>query len=157
MGRWLLNTKELNLLGDQRTAMASLAAMSAWHGFGFNVLLYLVTLAGIPRELYEAAAVDGADRWGTFWGVTVPLLRPAIYLVTVLGAIGSLKVFGPMFIMTGGGPANSTVSVVQYIYQTAFTFGDLRFGYAAAQAFLLAIVVLAFAVTASRLNRPVDR
>jgi multiple sugar transport system permease protein len=145
------------LLGNRNTAMPSLAFMSVWHGLGFNVLMYLVTLANIPNDLYEAAAVDGATRWGTFRHVTLPLLRPAIYLVTVLGAIGSLKVFGPMFIMTGGGPANSTVSLVLYIYQIAFTFGYMRFGYAAALAFLLAIVVLVFAITASRLNRPVDR
>lgn len=145
------------LLADPTSAMPSLAAMAIWHGFGFNVLLYLVALANIPGELYEAAEVDGATRAQVFRRVTLPLLRPGIYLVSVLGLIGSLKVFGPMFIMTGGGPQNTTVSVVMYIYQTAFTFGNLRMGYAAAMALLLAVVILFFAVTASKLNRPVDR
>ena len=148
---------KVNFLGEVATAMPSLVAMSVWHGFGFNVLLYLVRLAAIPDELYEAASVDGATRGKTFWHVTLPLLRPAIYLVTVLGLIGSLKVFGPMFIMTAGGPKNSTVSLVMYIYQTAFTFGNLRFGYAAALAVMLAIVIMAFAIASSRLNRPVDQ
>lgn len=148
---------DVNFLAQKATAMPSLVAMGVWHGMGFNVLLYLVRLAAIPDDLYEAAAVDGANRWQTFWGITVPLLRPAIYLVTVLGLIGSLKVFGPMFIMTDGGPANSTLSLVMYIYQTAFRFGNLRFGYAAAMAVILAIVIMTFAILSSRLNRPVDR
>jgi len=148
---------KVRFLGDAVTAMPSLVAMAVWHGFGFNVLLYLVRLAAIPDELYEAASVDGATRFKTFWHITVPLLRPAIYLVMVLGLIGSLKVFGPMFIMTGGGPKNSTLSLVMYIYQTAFQFGQLRFGYAAALAVMLAIVIMAFAMASSRLNRPVDK
>ena len=149
--------KDINFLANKATAMPSLVAMGVWHGMGFNVLLYLVRLAAIPNELYEAASVDGANRWQVFWGVTLPLLRPAVYLVTVLGLIGSLKVFGPMFIMTDGGPANSTLSLVMYIYQTAFRFGNLRFGYAAAMAVILAIVIMTFAIASSRLNRPVDR
>jgi len=157
LGGQITELAKLNVLGTKETAMPSLVVMSVWHGFGFNVLMYLVTLASIPPELYEAASVDGATGYRTFWNVTLPLLRPAVYLVTVLATIGSLKVFGPMFIMTGGGPANSTISVVLYIYQTAFQFGYLRFGYAAALAFLLAFVVLAFALLASRLNRPVDK
>jgi len=153
----LLGLTGINFLGDVATAMPSLVAMAVWHGLGFNVLLYLVRLAAIPQELYEAAEVDGANRRQIFWHVTVPLLRPAIYLVTVLGLIGSLKVFGPMFIMTGGGPKNSTLSLVMYIYQTAFQFGQLRFGYAAALAVMLALIIMAFAIASSRLNRPVDK
>ena len=148
---------DVNFLANKNTAMPSLVAMAVWHGFGFNVLLYLVRLASIPQQLYEAADVDGANRRQTFWHVTVPLLRPAIYLVTVLGLIGSLKVFGPMFIMTDGGPSHSTLSLVMYIYQTAFSFGNLRFGYAAAMAVILALVIMTFAIASSRLNRPVDR
>lgn len=157
VGKRLVASGSLNFLGDASTAMPSLVAMAVWHGFGFNVLLYLVRLAAIPQDLYEAAAVDGATRWRTFWHVTVPLLRPAIYLVMVLGLIGSLKVFGPMFIMTGGGPKNSTLSLVMYIYQTAFQFGNLRFGYAAALAVMLAIIIMTFAIASARLNRPVDQ
>ena len=153
----IFRSEDLSFLGSAATAMPSLVVMAVWHGLGFNVLLYLVRLANIPQELYEAAAVDGATRWKTFWHVTIPLLRPAVYLVTVLGLIGSLKVFGPMFIMTGGGPKNSTLSLVMYIYQTAFQFGQLRFGYAAALAVMLAIIIMAFAIASSRLNRPVDR
>ena len=157
IAKWLTGDQRLSFLGDERTAMPSLVAMAVWHGFGFNVLLYLVRLANIPQDLYEAADVDGANRRQTFTHVTLPLLRPAIYLVMVLGLIGSLKVFGPMFIMTQGGPKNSTISLVMYVYQTAFSFGYLRFGYAAALAVMLAIIIMTFAIASSRLNRPVDR
>lgn len=156
IGKRLIGSDSLNFLGEASTAMPSLAIMAVWHGFGFNVLLYLVRLAAIPQDLYEAAAVDGATRLRTLWHVTVPLLRPAIYLVMVLGLIGSLKVFGPMFIMTRGGPKNSTLSLVMYVYQTAFQFGNLRFGYAAAMAVMLAIIIMTFAIVSARLNRPVD-
>ncbi len=152
-----LGLENVSFLGETKTAMPSLVAMGVWHGIGFNVLLYLVRLAAIPQDLYEAAAVDGAGAWRTFWSVTLPLLKPAIYLVTVLGLIGSLKVFGPMFIMTKGGPANSTLSVVMHLYKQAFTSGNLRFGYAAAIAVMLALIIMTFAILASRLNRPVDR
>lgn len=157
LGKWLTGQARLDFLGDESTAMPSLVLMAVWHGFGFNVLLYLVRLASIPQELYEAAEVDGATRWKTFWHVTLPLLRPAVYLVTVLGLIGSLKVFGPMFIMTGGGPGDSTLSLVLYIYRTAFQTHNLNFGYAAALAVMLAIIIMTFAIASSRLNRPVDR
>ena len=145
-----------NLLAERSTAMPALVAMDVWHGFGFAVMLYLVRLAAIPNELYEAAAIDGAGPWRTFCSITLPLLRPAAYLVTILGLIGCLKVFAPMFIMTEGGPANSTLSSVMYIYQTAFRFGNLRFGYAAAMAVMLALIIMAFAIASSRLNKPVD-
>lgn len=155
VARWL-GFQDVKFLGDQTTAMPSLVAMTIWHGLGFSVLLYLVRLANIPNDLYEAAAVDGAKRSQILWYVTLPLLRPAMYLVTVLGLIASLKVFGPMFIMTEGGPANTTLSMVLYVYRQAFTTRDLRFGYAAAMAVLLALVIMAFAIGARRLNRPVE-
>jgi multiple sugar transport system permease protein len=136
--------------------MPSLAGMAIWHGLGFNVLLYLVRLANIPPELYEAAAVDGAGRWNTFRHITIPLLRPAIFMVLILGLIGSLKVFGPMMIMTDGGPQNSTLSIVLYIYKTAFIFGNMRFGYAAAVAIMMGIFIMTIAICASRLNRSVE-
>jgi ABC-type sugar transport system permease subunit len=147
---------QMAFLGSPKTAMPALAAMSVWHGLGFNVLLYLVRLASIPSELYEAAAVDGARGIDVFWRITRPLLRPAVYLVTVLGVIGSLKVFAPMFIMTDGGPGDTTLSSVMYIYKTAFNYGDLRFGYAAAMAVMLAVVITGFALVSSRMDRPVD-
>jgi ABC-type sugar transport system permease subunit len=146
----------LDFLGSAAMAMPSLAVVAVWHGLGFNVLLYLVRLASIPPELYEAAAVDGARGGDIFWRVTLPLLRPATYLVTVLGLIGSLKVFAPMFIMTDGGPGDSTLSAVMYIYKTAFKYGDLRFGYAASMAVMLAAIITACAVLSSRIDRPAD-
>ena len=151
-----LGFTKVDFLGAPAMAMPSLVAVCVWHGLGFNVLLYLVRLASIPGELYEAAAVDGARGRDVFWGVTLPLLRPAIYLVTVLGLIGSLKVFAPMFIMTDGGPGDSTLSAVMHIYKTAFKYGDLRFGYAASMAVMLAVIITACAMVSSRLDRPVD-
>jgi len=109
-----------NWLGDTKWAMPALAIMSFWNGMGLNVLLYLVGLNRIDPQLYEAAKVDGASSIAQFFRITLPLLRPTIYLVVLLSLIGSLRVFGQMYIMTHGGPANTTQSYVMYLYKVAF-------------------------------------
>jgi len=140
-------------LSDVRLAMPAIAAMAVWHGLGFNMLLYLVGLQRIPEELTEAARVDGATGWKAFISITFPLLKPTVLLVALLAAIGALKVFGQMFIMTQGGPGDSTLSVVLYLYNVAFSYGRFRFGYASALAWGLAAFIFLVTFIAFRLTR----
>jgi ABC-type sugar transport system permease subunit len=152
--RQLLGVKEgYNWLSDPKLAMPAIVAMCVWHGMGFNMLLFLVGLQRIPPELNEAARVDGATGWQAFRGVTLPLLRPTVFLVGLLAMIGALKVFGQMFIMTQGGPADSTLSMVLYLYDIAFRYGKFRFGYASALAWALAVFIFFVSVLSFRLSR----
>jgi len=140
-------------LSDARLAMPAIAAMAVWHGLGLNMLLYLVGLQRIPPELTEAARVDGATGWQALRGVTIPLLRPTIFLVGLLALIGALKVFGQMFIMTQGGPGDSTLTMVLYLYNVAFRYGRFRFGYASALAWALAAFIFLVTLVAFRLSK----
>jgi multiple sugar transport system permease protein len=132
---------EPNWLGDPNWAMVSLAITTVWWTLGFNFVLYLAGLQEIPRDLYEASAIDGAGPWQQISRITVPLLARTTALVVVLQIIASLKVFDQMYIMTQGGPNFSTRSALQYIYDVGFT--DYRTGYAAAASTLFFLVVLA--------------
>jgi multiple sugar transport system permease protein len=135
---------EPNWLGDPNWAMVSLAVTTVWWTLGFNFVLYLAGLQEIPRELYEAAAIDGAGPWHQIRRITLPLLARTTILVVVLQIIASLKVFDQMYIMTSGGPNFSTRSALEYIYDLGFT--DFRTGYAAAASTLFFILVLAVSV-----------
>ena len=130
-----------NWLGDVSWAMPSLAITTIWWTLGFNFILYLAGLQDIPRELYEASAIDGAGPWQQIRSITIPLLARTTTLVAVLQVIASLKVFDQMYIMTAGGPNFSTRSVLQYIYDEGFT--NFRVGYASALSMLFFLVVLA--------------
>jgi len=144
-------------LSDPKLAMPAIVIMCIWHGLGFNMLLFLVGLQRIPTEVVEAARVDGATGLKAFTSVTLPLLKPTIFLVGLLAGIGALKVFGQMFIMTQGGPGDSTLSVVLYLYNVAFSYGKFRFGYASAIAWALAIFIFVVTLVAFRLTRERER
>jgi multiple sugar transport system permease protein len=130
-----------NWLGDPNFAMISLAITTVWWTLGFNFVLYLAGLQEIPRELYEAAAIDGAGPWQQIRTITIPLLGRTTTLVAVLQVIASLKVFDQMYLMTSGGPDFSTRSVLEYVYDQGFT--NFRVGYASAVSMLFFVVVLA--------------
>jgi multiple sugar transport system permease protein len=108
---------------------------------GNTVVIYLAGLQDVPRELYEAAELDGAGAAGRVWHVTLPCMSPVIFFNLIMGIIGTLQVFGAPFIMTGGGPARSTYFQTMYLYDNAFTF--LRMGYASAIAWIQLLMVLA--------------
>jgi multiple sugar transport system permease protein len=131
-------------LGDPVWAMPSLAIATLWWTLGFNFVLYLAGLQDIPRELYEAAALDGAGPWQQIRKITIPLLGRTTTLVAVLQVIASLKVFDQMYIMTQGGPNFATRSILMYIYDETFT--NFRVGYGAAVSMLFFLVVLAVSV-----------
>jgi multiple sugar transport system permease protein len=130
-----------NWLGDPTWAMPSLAMTTVWWTLGFNFVLYLAGLQDIPRELYEAASMDGASPFQQIRMITIPLLGRTTTLVAVLQVIASLKVFDQMYIMTSGGPNFATRSILEYIYDEGFT--NFRTGYAAAASMLFFIVVVA--------------
>jgi multiple sugar transport system permease protein len=132
-------------------AMPAVILMSIWKGIGYNMVIFLAGLQGIPRHLYEAAAVDGATAWQRFWHITVPLLSPTTFFVTVIAVIGSFQVFSQVYIMTSGGPAESTSTIVYYIYQKGFQEFDM--GYASALAWLLFAVIFVFTLVQFRLQR----
>jgi multiple sugar transport system permease protein len=138
-------------LGNPNLAMWSLALTTVWWTLGFNFVLYLAGLQDIPRELYEAAAIDGAGPWQQIRKITIPMLARTTSLVLVLQIIASLKVFDQMYIMTSGGPNFSTRPVLEYIYDEGFT--NFRTGYAAAASTLFFILVLAVSAVWVALTR----
>jgi len=144
------------VLGNPRWAMPAIAFVCLWNGVGVNVILYLVGLQRIPEELYEAAQVDGASRSQRFLHVTLPQLRPTTYLVVLLSLIGAFKVFGQPFIMTGGGPQDSTQTFVLRLYNLAFRYGKFQLGYASALAYALAVFIFVMSLFVRKLNRPVE-
>lgn len=127
-------------LGDPNWAMPSLAITTIWWTLGFNFVLYLAGMQEIPRDLYEASAMDGASPWQQIRKITIPMLGRTTTLVAVLQVIASLKVFDQMYIMTQGGPNFATRSILEYVYDEAFT--NFRVGYAAAVSMLFFLVVL---------------
>jgi multiple sugar transport system permease protein len=136
-----LGFAEPSWLGNPNLAMWSLALTTLWWTLGFNFVLYLAGLQDIPRDLYEAASIDGAGPWQQIRRITIPMLARTTSLVVVLQIIASLKVFDQMYIMTSGGPNFSTRPVLEYVYDVGFT--DFRTGYASAVSTLFFILVLA--------------
>lgn len=137
-------------------ALPAIMIVAIWKGLGYNMVIFLAGLQGIPRELHEAAKIDGANRWQGFWHITFPLLNPTIVFITVTAVIGSLQVFTPAVIMTtvqgeAGGPINSTRVMVYHIYSTAFRYN--RLGYGAALAFLLFALILVITLVQLRLTQ----
>ncbi|MBI5292200.1 MAG: sugar ABC transporter permease [Chloroflexi bacterium] len=135
-------------LGDPKLAMPAIVLLTIWKGMGGNVLIFLAGLQSIPPELYEAATMDGAGLWARFRHVTWPLLRPVTLIVLLLLTISSLQVFTPVFVMTGGGPANHTLTIAFYIYNLAF--GSGLYGFAAAVSYLLFAAILGITVIQRR-------
>ena len=131
----------VNWLSDPHWALISIAVASIWQGFGFETVVFLAALQGIPAELYEAARMDGANGWHRFWYITLPSLRPVILFVYIIGIIGSYQLFDQVFVMTQGGPIYSTTSVVYYLFSK---FMSLRLGYASAIAYILFVILATF-------------
>jgi multiple sugar transport system permease protein len=131
-------------LNDPRWAMPALILMSIWTGLGPRMVLYLAGLAGIPQALYEAAEVDGANRWAAFRRITLPMLVPTTLFVLVTSSIGAFQVFTPVYMMTKGGPVRATDVVGYHIYTEAWRL--FRMGRASAQSYILFLVILAVTV-----------
>ncbi|PSL00414.1 carbohydrate ABC transporter membrane protein 1 (CUT1 family) [Haloactinopolyspora alba] len=128
-----------NWLRREDTAMLSVVIVQVFKNVGLNMVLFLAALQGVPRELREAARVDGANAWRSFWKITMPLISPTILLVSILTIVGSLQVFAQIAVLTQGGPGTSTTVLVYYLYQQAFEFKE--FGYASAVSVVLFLIV----------------
>jgi multiple sugar transport system permease protein len=139
-------------LADPGTAMWAIIVTTVWWVTGYYLVIYLAGLQDIPRGLYEAAAIDGASGWRTFWSITLPLLRPVLLFVFVTHIIGSFQIFGQVFVLTQGGPGDATRTVVQHLYETAFQ-NFFHFGSASAMAWVLFAVILGFSLLQFRLLR----
>lgn len=127
-------------LADYRWALPAVMLVSIWSSLGYRIFIYSASIAGLPRELYEAADIDGANGIQKFLYITMQLLKPTTFFLTITGIIGSFKVFGQINIMTGGGPGSATYTVVYYIYKRAFTYYEM--GYASAVAVILFLILL---------------
>jgi multiple sugar transport system permease protein len=139
-----------NWLGDPHWSMPALIMMATWRNFGTGMVIFLAGLQAVPWMLHEAAAIDGANAWQRFRSITLPLLRPTLLFVSVTTAIGYLQFFEEPFVMTNGGPLNSTISVSMYTYKQ-FGFGN--FGFAAAISYLIFVVIAIVTALQFRLLR----
>jgi multiple sugar transport system permease protein len=151
----LLGGSGVDWLGNPSTALVALMVVSAWVQLGYQMIVYLAGLQGIPETLHEAARLDGASAWQRFIGVTWPLLRPVSLYLLVTGVIWSFQVFALVYVMTEGGPTRSTDVLVYQIYQQAWEFR--RMGYASAMSWVLFAILVGLTLLQWRfLNRKVE-
>ena len=137
--------------GDADQALLTVAAVNIWRHMGLVAMLFLAGLQNIPRNLYEAAALEGASEWQMFWRVTLPLLRPVMVFVLVTSVTGSFQIFDTIAVTTNGGPLDSTRVIVHYIVQNAFSF--YKMGYASAMSMTLCAVMMLYTVFQMRVMR----
>jgi len=128
-------------LSDGNLAIFSICIMSVWKRAGYNMLIFLAALQGIPTSLYEAADLDGINGWQKVWYIKIPLITPSLYYVMIMAVIDAFQVFNEIYIMTSGGPGYSTYTMSYYLWSNAFSYN--RFGYACAMAIFMFIVILA--------------
>jgi multiple sugar transport system permease protein len=138
-------------LGNPNLAMPAMIILAVWKNFGYNMIIFIAGLQNIPASLYEAASIDGAGSWQRFRSVTLPLLAPTTLFITIITMIGYFQFFAEPYVMTQGGPLNSTLSIVLLMYQQGFRWWSM--GYAAAIAFVLFLLILAASLVQTRLQR----
>jgi putative chitobiose transport system permease protein len=139
-----LISEPVNWLTSTTTSIFAVMVVTIWKGLGYYMVIYLAGLQSISDDLYEAADIDGASKWKQIWHITIPLLMPSIMIVTIMSSISAMKVFEEIYVMTGGGPLNSSKTLVFYIYEEAFD--KLQMGYASAAGVVLFIITLIFSV-----------
>jgi len=135
-----------NFLGNPGSAKAVIIIALIWRWTGYNMVFYLASLQNIEYSIYEAAKIDGANGWKTFWGITVPLLRPTIIMTVIMSINGTLQLFDESVNLTAGGPANSTITMSHYIYNMSFGQGVSNFGYSSAMSFFVFVLVAILAL-----------
>jgi multiple sugar transport system permease protein len=130
-----------NWLVDTTWVVPTVALVSIWASLGVNMVIFLAGLQSIPSIYIEAAQIDGASKWRQFWNITLPLLSPTTFFVTIISIIGSFQVFDMIYVMTGGGPGNASSTMVFHIYELAFV--NFTFGLSAAAAVVLFVIIMA--------------
>ncbi len=141
----------IDWLGDPDWAMPSIILLAVWKNFGYNMIIFTAGLQNIPLQLYEAAEVEGANAWQKFYRITLPMLAPTTLFISIITLIGFFQLFAEPYIMTQGGPLNSTLSIVQYMYQEGFRWWNM--GYSAALAFVLFAVIFTGTIIQLKLKR----
>jgi putative chitobiose transport system permease protein len=149
---WLTSPEKL--LGIVPISLASVMAVTIWKGLGYYMVIYLAGLQSIPADVYEAAAIDGSDGISKHWDITLPLMSPYLALVAVISAISATKVFEEVFIMTQGGPLNSSKTIVYYLYEEAFS--HLEISYACTIGLVLFLIILGLSVLRLAINQQED-
>lgn len=139
-----IHLPKIGWLTDPKYAIYSVIIVTVWKGIGYYMMIYLASLMSVPQELYEACDIDGANPIQKHLTVTIPHLMPTIALVSTISSISAMKIFAEIYVMTKGGPLNSTKTIVYYIYEKAFENLDL--GYASAMAVFLLIIVMIFSI-----------
>ena len=137
--------ENINFLGNSGSAKAIIIIALIWRWTGYNMVFFLAGLQNIEYSVYEAAKIDGANGWKTFWKITVPLLKPTIVMTVIMSINGTLQLFDESVNLTKGGPANSTITMSHYIYNNSFGQGVANFGYASAMSFFVFILVAVLA------------
>lgn len=146
----LVGIAPVDWLGDPAWAMPAIIGLAVWKNFGYNMIIFIAGLQNIPDDLYEAARIDGAGPWQQFRSVTLPMLAPTFLFVGVITMIGYFQLFAEPYVMTQGGPLQSTVSVVYLMYEEGFKWWNM--GYAAAVAFVLFVIILIATLVQLRLQ-----
>lgn len=150
--RWLhLSQDGIPWLTSPKFSLFSVMAVTVWKGLGYYMVIYLAGLQAIPADLYEAAAIDGSEGWQKHWDITVPLMKPYLLLVSVISAISATKVFEEVYIMTQGGPRNSSKTIVYYVYERAFQ--DLEMSYACTIGLVLFLLILSLSIVRLGISR----
>lgn len=163
--RYLFNTKyglvnyglaeigihPMDWLGDPHWAMPTIIAFAVWKNFGYNMIIFLAGLQAIPLDLYEAARIDGASAPRQFWHITLPMLKPTLLMVSILTVAGYFQLFAEPYVMTEGGPLQSTVSVLYLMYEDGFKWWNL--GAASAVAFVLFVIIFVVTTLLLKLSR----
>lgn len=145
----------IDWLGDPDIAMPAIIIMAVWKNFGYNMLIFIAGLQNISDDLYEAAHLDGANWWQQFKEITIPMLKPTTVFIVMITIIGYFQLFAEPYVMTQGGPLNSTTSIVLLMYEQGFRWWSM--GYAAAIAFVLFIIIMFFTVIQLLLQRSMKR
>lgn len=146
-----LGMHRMAFFGDEALAIPTIALVNVWRHMGYTALLIFAGLQTIPKDVYEAASLDGASEWKSFWGVTMPLLRPVLALVLIVTVIGSFQTFDTVAVTTQGGPVNATRVIYYYIFDLAFNRG--QFGYASAISVALFIILAGVSIIQLRMSR----
>lgn len=146
-----LGVENANLLLAPQTALGTVIVIEVLKAVGLNTVIFLSALQGVPPEQREAARLDGASAWQIYRHITLPMISPTLFLVFLVTVIGALKVFTPIWVLTGGGPAGATTTMIVYMFKQGFTF--FEFGYASALAAILFVVVLILTLLQWRMRR----
>lgn len=147
----LFGINPVDWLGDPNWAMPAIVLMAVWKSFGYNMIIFIAGLQNIPEDLYEAAFIEGANWWQRFKSITLPMLAPTTLFISIITIVGYFQLFAEPYIMTQGGPLNSTLSIVQYMYQEGFKWWNM--GYSASIAFVLFFIILVVTLIQFKLQK----